>query len=52
MMPGVKAVTAAERKAWERDHPGQKWQEHLCGLSDAESVQYDRWRKGWEMLRP
>jgi hypothetical protein len=37
---------AAERQAWERDHPGEQYPEHLCGLSDADYVRYQRWRKG------
>ena len=46
-----KADNLAERQAWERDHPGHEWPEHLCGLSDAEYVQYDRWHKRWEKGR-
>jgi len=41
-----KAGNLAERQAWERDHPGHEWPEHLCGLSDADYVRYQRWRKG------
>ena len=41
-----KADNLAERQAWERDHPGEQYPEHLCGLSDADYVRYQRWRKG------
>ena len=34
---------AAERLAWEQDHPGEEWPEHLCGLSDREYTDYQRW---------
>jgi hypothetical protein len=29
-----KAEMAVEREAWERDHPGEEWQEHMCGMTD------------------
>jgi len=39
------ASIEAERQAWERDHPGQKWSEHLCGLPDREYTDYARWQR-------
>jgi len=49
--PKNRAYLAAERQAWERDHPGHEWPEHPCGLSGAEYVQYDRWHKRWKKGR-
>jgi hypothetical protein len=40
--PKNRAYLAAERQAWERDHPGEQSPEHLCGLSDADYVRYQR----------
>jgi hypothetical protein len=37
------AQNAAEREAWLRDHPGEEYPEHLCGLSDREYTDYQRW---------
>jgi hypothetical protein len=37
------AENAAEREAWMRDHPGEEYPEHLCGLSDREYTDYQRW---------
>src|SRR5215831_6184605 len=48
--PKNQAHLAAERQAWER-HPGQEWPEHLCGLSDAEYVRYQRWEERWRKGR-
>jgi len=45
------AATAAERAAWERDHPGRPWPEHLCGLSDREYTDYVRWLRGRSRTR-
>jgi hypothetical protein len=42
------AEIAAEREAWERDHPGKQYPEHLCGLSDREYSDYERWRRKQE----
>ena len=39
------ATVAAEKAAWERDHPGQDWPEHMCGLSDREYTDYQRWER-------
>jgi hypothetical protein len=39
----AKAATAAEKRAWRRDHPGTPWPEHLCGLTAAEYTKYQRW---------
>src|SRR5262245_3216466 len=47
----AEAYNAAERQAWERDHPGQQWPEFLCGLSDADRVQYQRWEERWRKGR-
>ena len=33
----------AMRAAWLRDHPGNPLPEHLCGLSDTDGAEYDRW---------
>jgi hypothetical protein len=41
----------AEKLAWERDHPGQEWPEHECGLNDTEYARYHRWRKRWTRSR-
>jgi hypothetical protein len=35
---------AAENAAWLRDHPGNPLPEHLCSLTDAEYLEYERWR--------
>ena len=45
--PKNRAYNAAERQAWERDHPGEEWPEHLCGLSEADYVRYQRWEEQW-----
>jgi hypothetical protein len=42
------AQNAAEREAWLRDHPGEEYPEHLCGLSDREYSDYERWRRKFE----
>jgi hypothetical protein len=42
------AEIAAEREAWERDHPGKQYPEHLCGLSGREYSDYERWRRKQE----
>jgi len=42
------ASTAAERAAWERDHPGKEWPEHPCGLTDRESTDYERWLRKYQ----
>jgi hypothetical protein len=34
-----------EREAWERDHPGEEYPEHECGLSDREYTDLNRWRR-------
>jgi hypothetical protein len=39
------AGVEAERRAWERDHPGQEWPEHMCNLSDRELTDYQRWER-------
>jgi hypothetical protein len=38
-----KASIAAERRDWERDHPGEEWQEHQCGMTNREYTDYQRW---------
>jgi hypothetical protein len=45
--PKNRAYLAAEWQAWERDHPGEQYPEHLCGLSDADYVRYQRWEERW-----
>src|SRR5262245_25472146 len=40
-----KAAIEAERQAWEREHPGEEWSEHLCGLPDREYTDYARWQR-------
>ena len=35
----------AERRDWERDHPGQDYPEFECGLSDREYTDFERWRR-------
>jgi hypothetical protein len=40
-----RASTAAEKRAWKRDHPGKQWPEHLCGLSYREYTAYKRWQR-------
>lgn len=42
------AFNAAEREAWMRDHPGEEYPEHLCGLSDREYTDYQRWLRQHE----
>jgi len=49
--PKNRAYLAAERQAWERDHPGEQYPEHLCGLSDADYVRYQRWEERWKKGR-
>jgi hypothetical protein len=34
-------------RAWERDHPGQQWQEHQCQVTDREYTDYERWERKW-----
>jgi hypothetical protein len=46
-----KASIAAERATWERDHPGQQWQEHMCGMTDREYTDYQRWGRQRERRR-
>jgi hypothetical protein len=36
---------AATKAAWERDHPGEIYPEHQCGLSDREYTDLARWRR-------
>jgi hypothetical protein len=43
-----RAANDAERLAWERDHPGQKYPEHECGLSDRAYTDLERWRRQQE----
>ena len=38
-------VMKGEQEAWERDHPGQKFPEYECGLTDRESTDLERWRR-------
>jgi hypothetical protein len=38
-----RAAVEEEREAWLRDHPGNPLPEHLCGLSDAEGAEYEKW---------
>jgi hypothetical protein len=38
----VEAAMKAEREAWERDHPGQEYPEHPCGLTNREYSDYGR----------
>jgi len=45
-----RAYLAAERQPWEREHPGEEWPEHLCGLSEADYVRYQRWEERWRGL--
>jgi hypothetical protein len=40
-----KAENAAEAAEWERDHPGQKFPEHECGLTEQEHTDLERWRR-------
>ena len=40
-----RADIAAEKQAWERDHPGKEYPEHECGLSDREYIDRARWRR-------
>ena len=40
-----RADIAAEKQAWERDHPGKEYPEHECGLSDHEYTDRARWRR-------
>jgi hypothetical protein len=40
-----RAATAAERKAWERDHPGEDYPEHPCSLTSREATDLQRWRR-------
>jgi len=42
------AALLAEKQAWERDHPGEEWPEHMCGLSEREYTDYQRWRRQHE----
>jgi len=35
------------RRAWERDHPGEQWQEHQCQMTDREYTDYERWERKW-----
>jgi len=46
--PWSEAYLAAERQAWERDHPVEQYPEHLCSLSDANYVRYRRWEERWQ----
>jgi hypothetical protein len=39
------AANAAEQADWERDHPGEEFPEHECGLSDREYTDLGRWRR-------
>jgi hypothetical protein len=39
------ASLAAKRRDWERDHPGEEWQEHMCGMTDREYTDYLRWEQ-------
>jgi hypothetical protein len=37
-------ATVEERyEAWLRDHPGNPLPEHMCGLTEDEGAEYDRW---------
>jgi hypothetical protein len=36
---------ARERADWEREHPGQQYPEHECGLNDREYADLERWRR-------
>jgi hypothetical protein len=40
-----RAVEASEAQAYERDHPGEQFPEHECGLSPRESSDLARWRR-------
>jgi len=42
---------AVERLAWERDHPGKEFPEHMCGLTDREYTDYARWKRQWHKRR-
>jgi hypothetical protein len=46
-----RASNAAERQAWERDHPGEKLPEHLCSLNDREASDYERWKRQQQKRR-
>jgi hypothetical protein len=46
-----RASNAAEKRAWQRDHPGKEWSELLCGLSDREYTDYERWKRQYERKR-
>ena len=50
-VPKNRAYLAAARQVWERDHPGEHYPEHLCGLSDADYVRYQRWEERWRKGR-
>src|SRR5262249_25673172 len=41
----ARARVAAAGEAWERDHPGREWPEHLCGLSDRDSAAYIKYER-------
>jgi hypothetical protein len=40
-----RAAIEAEARAFERDHPGQEYPEHQCGLNDREATDLERWRR-------
>jgi hypothetical protein len=42
---------AAEREAWERDHPGQQFPDHECELSDCEYTDLARWQCNYARKR-
>jgi hypothetical protein len=44
-LPLIYELLATEREAWERDHPGEDYPEHPCGLSDRESTDLTRWKR-------
>ena len=39
-----KAGIESEQQAWEADHPGKKYPEHECSLTDREYTDLARWR--------
>jgi hypothetical protein len=40
-----RARNEAEKVAWERDHPGQRFPEHGCNLTPREATDLARWRR-------
>jgi len=45
------ASNDAEAQAWEADHPGEKFPEHMCSLTGREHADYERWSRRWKHKR-